>query len=77
MTSDKKYEKKFAKVLCSRLQTLQPILQDFEAKWNEYQDYKRIIPSFGAVIFSKGFSKILFGMLSLHHYYIIMQSVGS
>lgn len=40
---------------------MQPVLQDFEAKWSEYLDYKRMIPSFGAVIFSKGFNKILFG----------------
>ena len=69
MSSDKKYEKKFAKVVCSRLQSLYPVLQDFEAKWNEYHDYKRIVPSYGAVIFSKGFNKILFGKFPPRHPY--------
>lgn len=44
-----------------RLKSLESVVSKFEECWNEYQDYKKMVPSYGAVIFSKGFNKILFG----------------
>ena len=57
--SDKKFEKIFAKRVIERLQELRYLNRDFEKYWNEYHQYVKMIPSFGAIMFSKKFKKIL------------------
>ena len=61
LSSDKKYEKKFALKMCHRWSGLKHILSDFDKNWEEYLQYIMMIPSFGALMFSKRFQKILFG----------------
>ena len=46
--------------MCERWKDLKDVEKNFEAKWLEYQKYKKLIPSFGAVIFSKRSKKMLF-----------------
>lgn len=49
-----------SRAICQRWAELQPILPHFDRHFNEYVDYRNMIPSFGAVMFSKGYRKILF-----------------
>jgi len=59
----KNFEKSFSRAICQRWCELHPILPHFDRLFVEYVDYRNMIPSFGAVMFSKGFHKILFSKL--------------
>eukprot|EP00347_Sterkiella_histriomuscorum_P013761 403363471 len=57
---DRKYEMRFAQRICQRWSGLSHVLQNFESKFEEYKQYLQMIPSFGALMFSKKFEKLLF-----------------
>ena len=59
MFRDKKYEKAFALRVINSYKDLHFLKHNFETLWSEYNDYVKMIPSFGAIMFSKKFMKIL------------------
>jgi Dcp2, box A domain len=56
----KSFSHKFAKTVCERWRRLHEFLPRFDKLFKEAGEYTRKIPSFGAVILSKRYEKILF-----------------
>lgn len=56
------FQRKFARAIFDHWEYLHPFWDQFDELWIEHKKYIEKIPSFGAIILSKNYEKILFNI---------------